>query len=407
MKAGTEKGWIRKHLIEIASISSGNSISAKDRAGKYSATNVVGRQFISTKDVGFDGHINHETDVAIPLEDQKNFKLAPKGATLVCSEGGSAGRKVGLLREEAHYGNKLFAVMGGDDVLPELIYYFFQTEDFVGQFQDRKTGLIGGVSLNKFKTVEMPIPPLEEQQRIVAVLDETFEGLARARANAEANFQNARELIDNFTTGVFSRVIEEHGETTLGDVCEFIKDGTHQTPTYFDSGFLFLSAKNIRDGRLNWEDVKYIDEAQHIAMQKRLAPRLGDLLIRKNGAGYGAAALVDRNVIFDVYVSLAVLRPKEGVSPEYLLQFANSSFAQSQFKDRIKGQGVPNLHLQEIKQVTLPVPKDISIQNDIADSIQTMLEAVRVAESTYQQKLQDVDDLRQSLLHKAFAGELT
>jgi type I restriction enzyme S subunit len=395
-----------KRLVEIASICSGNSISAKDRSGKYSAAKAAGRHFVSTRDVGFDGLINHVTDVAIPPKDQSNFKLAPKGSTLVCSEGGSAGRKVGLLKEDVHYGNKLFAITGDKNILPEMIFYFCQTDSFVEQFQDKKTGLIGGVSLSKFKTIEMPVPPLEEQQRIVAVLDEAFEGLALARTHAEANLKNARELFDNFATRIFSQILKEHGQTTLGEVCEFIKDGTHQTPTYFDSGFIFLSAKNVKDGRLDWEDLKYIDETQHFAMQKRLAPRLGDLLIRKNGAGYGAAALVDRDVIFDVYVSIAVLRPKNGILPEYLLQFANSSFAQSQFKDRIKGQGVPNLHLQEIKQVKLPVPKDISIQHDIAGRLQTALEVVRVVETTYQNKLQDLADLRQSLLQKAFSGEL-
>lgn len=394
-------------MVEIASISSGNSIPAKDRAGKYSVANAVGRHFISTKDVGFDGQINHVTDVVIPSKDQGNFKLAPLGSTLVCSEGGSAGRKVGLLKKDVHYGNKLYAITSNGEILPEMVYYFCQTDDFVEQFKGRMTGLIGGVSLSKFKTIEIPVPSLEEQQRIVAVLDEAFEGLARAHAHAEANHLSARELLDNFTTGIFSQVIEQHGQKTLGDICEFITDGTHQTPKYFDSGFLFLSAKNIRGGKLDWEDVKYIDEAQHISMQKRLAPRLGDLLIRKNGAGYGAAALVDRDIIFDVYVSLAVLRPKEGVLPEYLLQFANSSFAQSQFKDRIKGQGVPNLHLQEIRQVTLPIPEDINIQNEIADRIQSALEEVRIVEAAYQRKLQDLDELRRSLLQKAFSGDLT
>ena len=179
MKDQTEKGWVRKNLRQRSPRSERYpSISAKDRAGKYSAANVVGRHFISTKDVSFDGNIFHKTDVAIPVKDQCNFRLAPKGSTLVCSEGGSAGRNVGLLEEDAHYGNKLFSITGNDDVLPEMVYYICQTDDFVEQFQDRKAGLIGGVSLSKFKTIEMPIPPLEEQRRIVAVLDEAFEGLA-------------------------------------------------------------------------------------------------------------------------------------------------------------------------------------------------------------------------------------
>ena len=80
--------------------------------GKYSAASAVGRHFISTRDVGFDGRIKHATEVTIPPKEQNNFKLAPRGSTLVCSEGGSAGRKVGFLKEDVHYGNKLFAVTG-------------------------------------------------------------------------------------------------------------------------------------------------------------------------------------------------------------------------------------------------------------------------------------------------------
>jgi type I restriction enzyme, S subunit len=130
----------------------------------------------------------------------------------------------------------------------------------------------------------------------------------------------------------------------LSEVCEKITDGTHQTPTYFDKGFLFLSSRNVTSGKIDWENIKYIDSKQHVDMQKRVSPRLNDILLAKNGTT-GVAAMVDREVPFDIYVSLALLRPLPVVLPSFLLHFINSPLAKQQFTSkRLKGIGVPNLH---------------------------------------------------------------
>lgn len=83
----------------------------------------------------------------------------------------------------------------------------------------------------------------------------------------------------------------------LKDVCSVITDGTHQTPKYFDKGFIFLSSRNVTSGKINWDKVKYIDEAQHEQMIKRVKPQMYDVLLAKNGTT-GVAAIVDREVIF-------------------------------------------------------------------------------------------------------------
>jgi len=141
----------------------------------------------------------------------------------------------------------------------------------------------------------------------------------------------------------------------LKDICEKITDGTHQTPKYFESGFIFLSSRNVTSGKINWDDVKYIDEVQHYEMQKRVSPKKGDILLAKNGTT-GVAALVDKDAVFDIYVSLALLRSKGEVLPEFLLHFINSPVAKSQFNKRLKGIGVPNLHLEEIREVDISFP---------------------------------------------------
>lgn len=262
------------------------------------------------------------------------------------------------------------------------------------------------LSATNLKSVKIPLPPLEEQQRIVAALDEAFEGLARARANAEANLQNARELFPAILTALFTRADKGWSEKTLEELCEKITDGTHQTPKYYDDGYIFLSSKNVTSGKIDWENIKYIDEAQHLVMQKRLSPQVGDVLLAKNGTT-GVAAIVDRDVTFDIYVSLALLRSKGEILPEFLLYFTNSSLAKDQFNKRLKGSGVPNLHLQEIRQVRMPYPTSKETQKELVQLFDRQLEECEAAILSCKAKIQDLDDLRKSLLQKAFAGELT
>ena len=138
----------------------------------------------------------------------------------------------------------------------------------------------------------------------------------------------------------------------LNDVCELITDGTHQTPTYSESGYIFLSSKNVTNGIIDWENIKYIPEELHKKLYERISPKVGDILLAKNGTT-GIAALVDKNIIFDIYVSLALLRPKKNILSEYLLWAINNPYTKRKFQANLKGIGVPNLHLSSIKKTEI------------------------------------------------------
>jgi type I restriction enzyme S subunit len=257
------------------------------------------------------------------------------------------------------------------------------------------------------KEIEIPLPPIPEQQRIVAILDQAFADIEKARANAEQNLKNARELFDSYLQQVFSQRGEGWVEEKMSNVCVGrITDGTHQTPKYFDEGYIFLSSKNVTSGKIDWDNVKYLDETQHTLMQKRLAPRLDDILLAKNGTT-GVAAIVDKNVIFNIYVSLALLRPSEKIRPRYLLHFVNSPAAKAQFNKRLKGIGVPNLHLNEIRDVIVSFPTSIDEQSLVVSKVDGLLEKRKKLEDIYENKLASLDELKKSLLQKAFSGELT
>ena len=255
------------------------------------------------------------------------------------------------------------------------------------------------------KSQEIPVPPLTEQERIVCILDEAFDGIAKAKGLAEANLQNARALFQSHLQSVFSQKGEGWVEKKLKEVCEKITDGTHQTPKYFDSGVVFLSSKNVTSGIIDWDKVKYIDEKQHAEMHKRVAPRRDDILLAKNGTT-GVAAIVDRDTVFDIYVSLAHLRALPVVRPRFLLQFINSPAAKDQFNKRLKGIGVPNLHLEEIREVLISFPSDLTEQDRVVAKLESISSETQRLESLYQNKLNALDELKKSLLHQAFSGNL-
>lgn len=189
----------------------------------------------------------------------------------------------------------------------------------------------------------------------------------------------------------------------LKEVCDKITDGTHQTPKYSTNGVIFLSSRNVTSGKIDWDNIKYIDEKQHIEMHKRVAPRINDILLAKNGTT-GVAAIVDRDVVFDIYVSLALLRPLNGLLPTYLLHFINSPLAKKQFNKRLKGMGVPNLHLEEIREVEIPIPPP-SEQKRIVEILDESFAAIDKAKANLEKNLQNAKELFESYLQNALVNK--
>ena len=152
---------------------------------------------------------------------------------------------------------------------------------------------------------------------------------------------------------------EEWAWCRLPEICMIpITDGTHKTPTYSDkeNGIPFLSSKDVTSGEIDWSNIKYITKDLHEELYKRLVPQKNDILLAKNGTT-GVAALVEDDTIFDIYVTLAVLRPNcNYINPHYLLYIINSQFCKNQFNEHLTGIGVPNLHLVDINKTYIPLP---------------------------------------------------
>ena len=188
---------------------------------------------------------------------------------------------------------------------------------------------------------------------------------------------------------------------TIDDVCSLIKDGTHQTPQYTEdkeSGYKFLSSKDVMSQKIDWSDIKYIPADLHEQLYKTLRPQRNDILMSKNGVNYGVAAVNDTDEVFDIYVSLALLRPKEVINSIFFRCAINNQETKLQFNSSIKGIGVPNLHLGEIRKTKIFLPP-IELQNQFADFVQQ----VDKSKSAIKKSLEETQILFDSLMQKYFS----
>ena len=256
---------------------------------------------------------------------------------------------------------------------------------------------IGGVQLNLSKKEILNVPivlaNINEQKKLARLfkLIEDFIKFSKEELQ-KLNFLN-KSLFTKYSKN--KKVVN----LELEKICEFIKDGTHQTPTYVNTnknGYKFLSSKDVSKGIINWNTTKYISEELHKELYKKIAPQKNDILLAKNGTT-GIAALVDKEEIFDIYVSLAILRLKKEYNPKYILESINSIETNQQFKRSLKGIGVPNLHLKEIKKVKIPIPP-IELQNKFAERA----EKIEKLSFEIEKSIKEAENVYNSLMNKYF-----
>ena len=274
-----------------------------------------------------------------------------------------------------------------------MVSKFVEMDSLINQIREEKESLAETVSLTKSKILDLAIRgklvPQNPDDEPASVL------LERIRAEKEELIKQGKIKRDKKESIIFkgddNSYYETIGKNTvcideeipfdipdrwtwcrLQSISSILTDGTHKTPEYSDSGYMFLSSKNVTSGKIDWENVMYIPEYLHEELYGRLAPAKDDILLAKNGTT-GVAAIVDHEEVFDIYVSLALIRIINNmIFPEYILHTIGSSYIQNYFNSSLKGIGVPNLHLEHIRKTLIPIPT-YTEQKLIAEKIKHIL----------------------------------
>jgi len=291
-----------------------------------------------------------------------------------------------------------FKVLNNKELNIRYFMYYLKSKHFKAQLGKHITG---SAQLNygpsHLKDMTLPMTDISIQNNIVNILDK----IQNIINISEIMLEKLDKLVKARFAEMFGSIYNnEYGYNikTLQDVCEQIKDGTHQTPTYTEDkgkGFKFLSSKDVVSGKIDWSRVKYISAELHEELYSRIKPKRGDLLLAKNGTT-GVAAIVETDEVFDIYVSLAVLRPID-INSVYLWGAVNSMESKRQFDESLKGIGVPNLHLGEIKKTKIVVPP-IQIQ----EAFEQFVLQIDKSKVEVQRALDEAQLLFDSLMQKYF-----
>jgi type I restriction enzyme S subunit len=259
-----------------------------------------------------------------------------------------------------------------------------------------------------FRNIEINYPKsLPEQQRIVAILDEAFAAIAKAKANAEQNLKNAKELFESYLQGVFDNGNWE--EKRLEEICILISKGSSpkwQGIKYVDEpGVLFVTSENVGENTLLLEKRKFVEEKFNISDKKSILKN-GDVLTNIVGASIGRTAIFDLDDIANINQAVCLIRCNQKfLFNEYLMYLLNSPFTKQHLHDNEVNNARANLSLGFFRSLLIPLP-EFSEQRKVVDKIKAFHIETQKLESIYQSKINDMEELKKSILQKAFSGEL-
>ena len=252
----------------------------------------------------------------------------------------------------------------------------------------------------------LPVPPLAEQQRIVGLLDEAFEGLATAKANAEKNLQNARALFESHLQSVFTQRGPGWVEKRLGGVVTRLTNG-FVGPTrniYHESGVPYLLARHVKNNRLLFDGRTFISDEFNRKNKKSML-KAGDVLLVQSGHIGHSAVVTKEHEGHNCHAMIVITAVEGAFLGPFLSLFFNSSGMKQKFQEIRSGSTVPHLTCGEVRELMIPMP-DLATQRRVVDHSQELDEETQRLARLYERKLAALEALKKSLLHQAFTGEL-
>ena len=307
-------------------------------------------------------------------------------------------------------------------VTPKFLYYSLAAQ--FPYIQNRRTGTgVPHVPKDLGRILKIRFPECEDQQHhiaeILATVDEAIEHTEALIAKTQQI--KAGLMHDLFTRGVtpdgqlrppreeapqlykespLGWIPKEWGYQPISKLTHSIIDGTHFTPTYVEHGVPFLRVTDIQSEDVAIDSVKYVTLDEHQALTRRCAPRRGDILLSKNGT-IGIARVVDWDWEFSIFVSLCLIRVTSDLNNKYLTSLFSTDIVWSQIRRRAKQGTVTNLHLEEIRNLLIPLPEP-GEQSCIVERLASLIERL----STMQAELRKLASLKAGLMHDLLTGRV-
>ncbi|MBK8242614.1 MAG: restriction endonuclease subunit S [Saprospiraceae bacterium] len=403
------KNWEKKKLSDLCDlITKGTTPTSIG----YKFTD-EGINFIKVESLTESGEIIQNKVAYIDEECHKALKRSQlKVNDILFSIAGALGR-IGIVRHEIVPANTnqalaIIRLKNDSNVLVNYLAKYFNSNLIAVEIEKLRGGAAQqNLSLTQLNELEIPIPPLPEQQRIVAILDEVFASILKAKANAEQNLKNAKELFESYLQGVFENPDNNWAKHKLGDVCGFVRGpfgGSLKKNIFKPDGYAVYEQQHaIYD---QFDDLRYFIDEKKFNEMKRFELNSGDLIMSCSGT-MGKIAIVPENIKKGIInQALLKLSPSKKVSNVFLKLWMQSESFQNSIKEYAGGAAIQNVaSVAILKSIEIPLP-DISDQRNIVQKVHAFSTETKKLEAIYNQKINDLEELKKSVLQRAFSGEL-
>ena len=350
-------------------------------------------------------NLNNEDAPFNYFDDEYDSSIEVNSGDLLFSWSGTVGSSFGphiWHREKGVLNQHIFKLNFIKEM--EKRYAFYSLLFITAEIERSVVGAVGLVhvtkkSLNEF---QIPHPPIPEQQRIVAILDQAFADIEKARANAEKNLKNARELFDSYLNQVFSQRGEGWVENKLDDVCELVGGGTpsKSNEEFYNGMIPWATIRDMKDELLISTEHSITEEA--VANSSTNVIKAENIVIATR-VGLGKVCLLQQDTAINQ--DLKAVIPKDGqLTKPYLFHWLKS--VAHIIVAAGTGATVQGVKLPFIKSLPIPIPP-ISEQQQIVAKLNELSVSKQKLIGSYETKLVSLDELKKSLLQKAFSGELT
>jgi len=399
-----KKGWQTKKLVDLVEVQNGYAFSSKDYSESGHFLMRIGNVqngYISTADPKF---------IKLPADGSLQRFVLSEDDILV-SLTGNVGR-VGVI-QESHLPAALnqrvarISIRKDSSATRELLLLFLCSDWFREELIGAGHGAAQqNVSTKDLVEIEIPVPPLDEQKRIVGLLDEAFEGLATAKANAEKNLQNARALFESHLQSVFTQRGPGWVEKSLEELGTITSSKRIFKSEYVASGVPFYRTKEIKQ-LANGRDITtelFISEARYKEIKTGFGvPQEGDILLTAIGTIGEIWVVEGDNDFYFKDGNVLWLKEFTSINPGFL-KYVLVSFVESLNK-MAHGSAYSALPIQRLNAHRIFLPSKAE-QEDIVATLDALSEETQRLARLYERKLSALEALKKSLLHQAFTGQL-
>ncbi|MBD2447529.1 restriction endonuclease subunit S [Nostoc sp. FACHB-152] len=392
-----KNNWERKKIGEVCKLSQGLAINVKTKHYLVEKSDLPLLRIKDLKNNTVEQYVD-------PNNYPKNCLVTEKD--LIYTRTGQIGLvftgRFGILH------NNSFKIEPDKSLLREYLFWFLQSESFKNQILKLASRTAQPDITHKiFKEQIIFVPPISEQKRIVAILDEAFEGIDRAIANTEKNLANSRELFESYLNSIFTQKNNRWEWISLSEITTDITDGDHQPPPKSQSGIPFITISNIdkQNRKVDFSNTFKVPPEYFEKLKSNRKPRKGDLLYTVTGS-YGIPVIVDHDIDFCFQRHIGLIRPNAETNSKCLYYILLSRYLLAQADECATGTAQKTVSLSGLRRFSVPkIPKEQ--QEIIVAELDALSEKIGRLETIYRQKIAALNELKQSILQKAFTGELT